>query len=125
MAGVIVAPEILQARLAVRHATLRLERGRVSSVSAEAGEAWIRQRIQDVGADGGLIGTVFINTHPLTERPGVVLDIGANWENGGSNRAVGMRRMTVRLTDATIVAGSRTIMRDGRLVLDDPPTTDR
>jgi hypothetical protein len=46
----------------------------------------------------------------------VVIDIGANWENGGRNRAVGMRRMTLRLPDATVTAGGRILMRDGQLL---------
>ena len=71
--------------------------------------------MRDVGPDGDLIGTVFINTHPLTDHGGVVIDIGANWENGGSNRAIRMRRMTIRLSDATITTGAGTLMRDGRL----------
>jgi hypothetical protein len=45
-----------------------------------------------------------------------VIDIGANWENGGRNRAKGMMRMTIRLTDATVVADGRTLMRDGRFL---------
>lgn len=44
-----------------------------------------------------------------------MVDIGANWENGGRNRAVRMRRMTIRLPDATVTADGRTLMTAGRL----------
>jgi hypothetical protein len=116
VSGVLVAPAISQAGEAVRAARLTLKAGRVVDLAAEHGDGWIRQRMRDVGADGDRIGTIFINTHPMTDHGGVGIDIGANWENGGRNRAVGMRRMTIRLADATVTAGSTVLMRDGQLV---------
>lgn len=114
--GVIVAPAIYQAGDRVRDARITLRSGRVTLVEATEGEAWIRQRMRDVGPDGDLIGTVFINTHPLNDHEGVVIDIGSNWENGGRNRAEGMRRMTIRLPDATVSTPHGPIMRDGVLL---------
>lgn len=64
---------------------------------------------------GDRIATIFLNTHPLVPGHGLVVDIGANWENGGRNRAVRMRRMTIRLPDATVTADGRTLMTAGRL----------
>lgn len=115
VSGVLVAPAISQAGTRVRDLELEIRQGRVVGVTAAEGEDWIRQRTRDVGPDGDLIGTVFINTHPMTDHAGVVIDIGANWENGGKNRAEGMRRMTIRLADATITTAAGTLMRDGRL----------
>ena len=115
VSGVLVAPAISQAETQVRDLRLELRRGRVVGAAAAEGESWIRQRMRDVGPDGDLIGTVSINTHPLTDHAGVLIDIGANWENGGKNRAEGMRRMTITLSDATITTAAGTLMRDGRL----------
>ena len=51
----------------------------------------------------------------------VIIDIGSNWENGGRNRTRGIRRMTIPLENATVVAGDRTIVRDGQFVWTDIP----
>jgi NADPH-dependent ferric siderophore reductase len=115
VAGLLAAPAIYQAGTQVRDARFELRAGRVSSLSAAEGEGWIRQRMRDVGPDGDKIATIHINTHPLNDHAGVTIDIGSNWENGGKNRAVGMRRMTIRLPDATVTTGAGTLMRDGRL----------
>jgi hypothetical protein len=113
--GTLSAPAIAQAGDAVADATLRLRKGRVVEVRAGTGEAWIRNRMREVGPDGDRIGTLFTNTHPQVPPHGLVIDIGANWENGGRNRARGMSRMTIRLTDATLTADGRTLMKDGRI----------
>jgi hypothetical protein len=42
-------------------------------------------------------------------------DIGSNWETGATNRATRMWRMSMRLTEATVVSEGRTIVRDGRI----------
>jgi hypothetical protein len=116
--GRIAAPSIAQAGEAVREVVLALERGRVIGVEAHLGEGWIRDRMRDTGPDGDRIGTVLLNTNPLVPPHGLVIDIGANWENGGGNRAEGMRRMTIRLTDATVAAGDRVVMRNGAILWD-------
>jgi hypothetical protein len=114
--GRIVAPSIAQAGESARDIMLALERGRVVRVDAQQGEAWIRDRMRDTGPDGDRIGTVLLNTNPLVPPHGLVIDIGANWENGGRNRAEGMQRMTIRLTDATVTAGDRVVMRNGAIL---------
>lgn len=113
--GTIAASAIAQAGDEVRDALLTLRRGRVAQLRAAQGDAWIRTRMREVGADGDRIATIFLNTHPLVAGHGVVVDIGANWENGGRNRAVRMRRMTIRLPDATVTADGRPIMTGGRI----------
>jgi hypothetical protein len=115
--GTLVAPAIGQAGAQVRNARFQFERGRAVRYSADAGEDWIRARIPHVGPDGDRVGTIFINTHPAGYHHGLTIDVGSNWENGGRNRAVGMRRMTIRLSDATVMAGAATIMHEGRLVV--------
>ena len=40
--------------------------------------------------------------------------IGANWENGATNRAHRMRRMTIWVLDASLTADGRPLVRDGR-----------
>ena len=119
--GTLVAPAIGQAGAQVRNARFHFDKGRAVRYSADEGEAWIRTRIQQVGADGDKVGTIFFNTHPSGYHPGLTVDVGSNWENGGRNRAVGMRRMTMRLADATVTAGASTVMHDGRLVVDAQP----
>jgi hypothetical protein len=78
----------------------------------------VTRRARAIGPDGNRIGLVSFNTHPLSVSEGVSIDVGANWENGATNRATRMRRLTIGLRDATVVAGSRTIMRDGRILWD-------
>jgi predicted pyridoxine 5'-phosphate oxidase superfamily flavin-nucleotide-binding protein len=49
------------------------------------------------------------------------LNVGSNWEIGGRNRANGLRRMTMRLLDATMTVRGRAIVRDGRILWDQIP----
>ena len=115
--GTLVAPAINQAGASVREARFEFKAGRAALVSAETGDAWIRERMRTTGPDGDRIGTIHMHTHPMSDHGGLSLDIGANWENGGTNRATGMRRMTIRLADATITTSDgTTIMREGKLV---------
>ena len=114
--GTIAAAAIYQAGDQVAGAVFRLNSGRVVDFRATTGEDWIRGRMRDVGPDGDLIGSILTNTNPLIPGNGLVIDIGSNWENGGRNRAKGMRRMTIRLTDATVTADGRAVMRDGRIL---------
>jgi hypothetical protein len=114
--GTLAAPSIVQAGNDVKDLRFDFQAGRVTHLSAAAGEPWLRDRIRHVGPDGDRIATIFINTHPMTDHGGVVIDVGSNWENGGTNRAVRMRRMTIRLEDATITTSRGTLMRDGRLL---------
>ena len=115
VSGKIAAPAIGQAGSAVRDAVFTMERGRVIGVTAAEGADWIQKRMRDVGPDGNRVGSILANTHPMSAGHGITIDIGANWENGGRNRAEGMRRMTIRLADATVTAGTRVVIKDGAL----------
>jgi hypothetical protein len=112
VAGVIAAPSVGQAR----DARLHLRSGRIAEVSAAAGAEWITRRASEIGPDGDRIGLVIFNTHPMSQHSDIVIDIGANWENGATNRATRMRRMNLRLSRATVTAGDRVVMRDGRIL---------
>jgi hypothetical protein len=114
--GTLVAPAISQAGTSVRDARFTMTHGRLADLTASAGADWIRNRAREIGPDGDRIAVVDFNTNPLAPANGVGIDIGSNWEHGASNRATRMWRMSIRLRDATVVAGNRTIMRDGRIL---------
>ncbi len=116
--GVLVTPRIFQSGEVVRDARLKFVRGRIAEMSAAAGLDWIRDQIITIGPDGDKIGTLFFNTHPMVSN-GVGVDVGSNWENGGSNRAVGMRRMSMRLSDATVTVQGRVLVDRGRILWDE------
>jgi hypothetical protein len=116
VSGTLVAPAISQAGAEVRDARLRLTRGRIAEVTAASGADWIRNRAREVGPDGDRISVVSIETNPLAPPAGVFIQIGSNWENGATNRATRMWRMSIQLRDATMTVGDRVIMRDGRLL---------
>lgn len=118
VSGTIAAPTVSQSVGGVRDAVFTMERGRVVGVTATEGLDWIVTRMREVGPDGNRIGSILANTHPLTHAHGITIDIGANWENGGRNRAEGMRRMTIRLADATVTAGSRVLIKDGSIAIE-------
>jgi Thermophilic metalloprotease (M29) len=115
--GVVVAPRVSQSGEIVRDARLSFKRGRIALMSAASGLDWIRERIVAVGPDGDRIATLFFNTHPMVVN-GVGIDIGSNWENGGTNRAVGMRRMSMRLPDASVTVQGRALLEGGRIQWD-------
>jgi hypothetical protein len=114
--GTLVAPAINQAGAEVSNARFEFRAGRVTRMSAATGEQWIRDRIRHIGPDGDVIATFMSHTHPRSDHGGLAFDVGSNWENGGTNRAVRMRRMTIRLPDATITTPQGTLMRDGKWV---------
>lgn len=101
-----------------RDVVLTLRRGRVVALRAGQGEAWLRSRMREIGPDGDRIGTILTNTNTLGHGHGVTVDIGANWENGGKNRAVGMNRLNIRQPDATVTASGVTVMKNGDFVWD-------
>lgn len=103
---------------AVRDVRMQLARGRITELAAAEGAGWVRRRAREIGPDGDRVGLVDFNTNPFTPANGLGIDIGSNWENGASNRATRMWRMSVRLRDATVTSGERPIMRDGRLLWD-------
>jgi len=118
VAGTIVTPTISQAGSAVRDARLRVARGRIVDVAAAEGADWIRAQMPRNGPDGDRIALVSLDTNPLSPPTGIGFDIGSNWENGGSNNANRMWRMSITLRDPTMIFDGRTIMRDGQLLWD-------
>lgn len=113
--GVLVADAIPRAGPDVRDARLTLRRGRAVDVTAAAGLESIRRAFRDIGPDGDTVATIWLNTHPMNDPFGVTVELGSNWENGGRNRAVGARRIGVRLRDATVSADGITIVDAGRI----------
>lgn len=120
VSGTLVAPGIYQSGSAVRNARFSLEAGRARVLDAESGEAWIHQRLPLIGPDANRIGTISFTTHPM-DNGRVIIELGSNWENGGTNRARGARRLTIPLENATVVAGDRTIVRDGQFLWHELP----
>ena len=118
VAGVLVVPSIFQAGTSVRDAQLRLRQGRIAEVTAAEGSDWIRRRANEVGPDGDRIGLISFNTNPLAQPGDISVDIGSNWENGATNRATRMWRMSMRLSGATLTIDGRTIVREGRILWD-------
>jgi hypothetical protein len=119
VSGTVVAQAITQAGDAVRDARLRFTRGRIAGLTAAAGADWIHEHVREIGPDGDRIAVVDVNTNPLAPPGGVSIAIGSNWENGATNRATRMWRLSIPLRDATMTAGDRVIMRDGRLLFAD------
>lgn len=119
--GTLVAPSISQAGSRVKNATMRFRQGRAFEMRASEGSDWFPERMKVIGPDGDKIGGIFLNTNPLNEISGVGIDLGSNWEIGGRNNANGVRRMTMRLMDATLTVGGRAIVRDGRILWDQIP----
>ena len=115
VSGTLVAPAIFQAGTAVRDARIRFAGGRIAEVTAAAGAEWISRHAQEIGPDGDRIALITLNTNPLAESADVGVDIGSNWENGATNRATRMWRMSLRLPQATISIDGRTLVRDGRI----------
>jgi leucyl aminopeptidase (aminopeptidase T) len=113
--GTVAPSAIFQAGTAVRDARLRLAEGRIAEVTAAAGADWIRRQARENGPDGDRIALISLNTNPLAEPFDIGIDIGSNWENGATNRATRMWRMSLRLNQATVTADGRTLVRDGRI----------
>ena len=100
----------------VRDAMMQIDRGRIAEVTARAGAEWVRRRAGEIGPDGDRIALVSFNTNPLSQPGDVSVDIGSNWENGATNRATRMWRMSMRLASATVTVDGRPIVRDGRIL---------
>ncbi len=119
--GTILAPSIFQAGEVVKDVRLRLQHGRLADMSG-TGTDWIRERIGVIGPDGDRLGSLLLNTNPLTQPDGVVVALGSNWEEAEPkrlNRPTRIQRMSIRLRDATLTAGDKTIVRDGRILWDE------
>lgn len=118
--GTLVAPAVMQAGTAVKDARVRLERGRIADLSG-TGADWIRERAALIGPDGDKFDSLALNTNPLGAPNGLVIALGSNWEEAEPrrrNRPTRIRRISVRLADATLTAGARTIVQDGRILWD-------
>jgi len=116
--GTILAPAIFQADAAVKDVRLRIQRGRISEMSG-TGTNWIRDRIRVIGPDGDKFACISLNTNASSTPDGVVIVLGSNWEEAElrrRNRPTRIRRMTIRLRNATLTADDKVVIRDGRLV---------
>ena len=116
--GTLVAPEVPRAGADVRNVRMTFRKGRVDDLTAPNGADRVRQVFRDIGPDGDLVATVWINTNPHYPQPGMTIEIGSNWENGGRNRAKGASRLSIRLPDATLTAGGRTLVENGAILWD-------
>lgn len=112
----LVTDTIPRAGADVRGARLVLRRGRVVGAEAREGLESIHRAFRRVGPDGEKVATVWLNTHPLTERYGLRVELGSNWENGGRNRTTGARRLAIALPVATVTADGVAILKDGRIL---------
>jgi hypothetical protein len=116
--GTVLAPSIAQAGTLVKDVHLRLSRGRVTEMSG-TGTDWIRERIAVIGPDGDKIAAISLNTNPVGVPDVIGLALGSNWEEAEPrrrNRPTRIRRMSIRMRDATLTAGGKTIVRDGRIL---------
>jgi hypothetical protein len=111
--GIVVAEQVPRAGDEVRNVRFDVERGRVVGVTAAAGAAAVRETFAEIGPDGDLVASIWIQTHPLSPQAGVTIVFGSNWENGGSNLAVGADRVSLTLLDATVVAGETVLVAAG------------
>jgi hypothetical protein len=116
----------------VEEAVIAFAAGRGRIVGAKKGEAALRKHWQAIGGDVDRVGEIVIGTNPIlaaaataTELPyfgygagAVRVSLGDNWESGGPNRTPGNRNWWLFLGDATLEAGGRAIVREGRLLAD-------
>ena len=119
--GIIHAPSIIQSGEVVKDARIRLRRGSIAELSG-TGADWIRERAGVIGPEGDKIGAVSINTNPVATPSGIIITMGSNWEEAEPkrmNKPKRIRRMSIPLRDATLTAGGRTIVRDGRILWDE------
>ena len=106
--------------------------GKAKISSAARGEDAVRKQWNEIGGDVDRIGEIVLGTNPLLavsvpsgELPyfgygagAVRVSLGDNWESGGSNRTTGDRNWWLFLGDATLEAGGKTLIREGRLLAD-------
>ena len=115
---------------AVEDASIDFANGRGRVIGAKKGEDAFRKQWEAIGGDVDRVGEIVIGTNPIlatagsaTELPyfgygagAVRVSLGDNWESGGPNRTPGNRNWWLFLGDATLEAGGRTIVREGRLL---------
>ena len=112
--------------------TMRFEfdDGRLQNVTSEHHSDWVAARWAEETGDRDRIAELNIGTNPeLKMIPGISdipyygygegilrVDIGTNWESGGSLKSSYHQWLT--FTDATVTAGGATIIENGKLVID-------
>jgi hypothetical protein len=114
----------------VEDATIDFANGRGRVTGAKKGEEAIHKQWEAIGGDVDRIGEIVMGTNPIlaaggsaTELPyfgygagAVRVSLGDNWESGGPNRTPGNRNWWLFLGDATLEAGGRAVIREGRLM---------
>lgn len=123
--GTLLAPEVPRAGNDVRDVRMTFRKGRVDGLSAGNGADRVRETFREIGPDGDLVATVWLNTNPHNPRPGITIEIGSNWENGGRNRAKGASRLSIRLADATLTADGRALVENGAILWDRVESLDK
>ncbi len=133
-------PDSVEGRLVVRRVptpegpaegvTLDFEGGRARRVSAAKGEAAFLKEWRQIGGDIDRVGEVVLGTNPLLvarvpsgDLPyfgygagAVRISMGDNWESGGSIRTTAGKNWWLLLGDASLQAGGRTLILEGRLI---------
>jgi hypothetical protein len=104
--------------------------GKVRSLRAAKGEEALRKQWDAIGGDVDKVGEIVLGTNPLLavkvrsgELPyfgygagAVRVSLGDNWESGGPNRTPENRNWWLFLADASLEAGGKTLIREGRLL---------
>ncbi len=125
-------------RVAIRAETtervsLQFERGRAVRTRAEKGESLFLAEWKRIGGDIDMVGEIVLGTNPLLvasmpsgELPyfgygaGYVrVSLGDNWESGGTNRSPSSQPLWLFLERASLDAGGRSLIRDGKLVAEE------
>jgi hypothetical protein len=110
--------------------TIEFGRGRAVRLASRKNEDGFRAEWQGVGGDVDKVGEIVIGTNPLlvgTTPSGELpyfgygagylrVSLGENWESGGTNRSPLSRPLWFLLEHASLDAGTRPLIRDGRLV---------
>ncbi len=110
--------------------TLEFSGGRAVRWQAEKNEKAVLALREAIGGDIDKVGEIVLGTNPLLvaampsgELPyfgygaGYLrVSLGDNWESGGANRSPGGRPLWLFLEHATVEAGGRVLLRDGRIV---------
>ncbi len=109
--------------------TLEFEGGHVRRWHASRGEEIFRKRWESIGGDVDQMGEIVLGTNPLLAASdpsaelsyfgygagAVRVSLGDNWESGGASRTPGNQNWWLFLSDASLAAGGKILIRDGRL----------
>ena len=110
--GTVASKDVQRAGPNVNQGRFTFDRGRISKIEPDGIQTAVRAEAKRIGPDGDKVSVLWLNTNPFIQT-GVQFDVGSNWENGATNRATRMRRMALRLPDASVWAGDRLVMRAG------------